>query len=400
LNSFQGMPKSQEMMRSFLMGLLIPGEKFDPPVTAAEAQQYETLTKQLIKISAAAAYPFSARERLQDKVSSYLDDLVHETGDNVLQAEASAMVVRTLLSNVLKDPFAARYRHVNLANAVIAAKVGRYSACRAILKSVGFVSTSMASDNDGMVIGQGETLVNVAPLAIARDAIDKWIDKRRYELAKAARVERDEAARVLVQEDLARREAAAAEEADEEDDEEEEEDDDIANRCTIKVRLDGKKKIHEIEINADEPIRELLQRIPGHDSSSETMDNVQIICAAKRLILKFNDETAMNKTFRSYGFYPTASLVVKGSATVEASTAPKLADRASKNLKKKKRGTHTMQSVGIYGKDDNAKGELIDGGGGVLYEQDVTDDEEEVTPGASPEEETNIESGSDEEEQE
>jgi hypothetical protein len=37
-----------------------------------------------------------------------------------------------------------------------------------------------------------------------------------------------------------------------------------------------------------------------------------------------------------------------------------------------------MQSVGIYGKDDNAKGELIDGGGGTLYEHDVTDDEEEV----------------------
>jgi hypothetical protein len=255
------------------------------------------------------------------------------------------------------------------------------------------------------VIGQGETLVNVAPLAIARDAIDKWIDKRRYELAKAARVERDEAARVLVQEDLARREAAAAEEEDEEDDEGEE-DEDIANMCTIKVRLDGKKKIHEIEINADEPIRELLQRIPGHDASSETMDNVQIICAAKRLILKFDDENAMNKTFRSYGFYPTASLVVKGSSTVDASsssTAPKLADRASKQLKKKKRGTHTMQSVGIYGKDDNAKGELIDGGGGVLYEQDVTDDEEEEAAPktcASPEEATNQESGADEEEQE
>ena len=35
-----------------------------------------------------------------------------------------------------------------------------------------------------------------------------------------------------------------------------------------------------------------------------------------------------------------------------------------------------MASVGIYSKDDNAKGELIDGGGGVWYEHDVTSDDE------------------------
>jgi hypothetical protein len=37
-----------------------------------------------------------------------------------------------------------------------------------------------------------------------------------------------------------------------------------------------------------------------------------------------------------------------------------------------------MQSVGIYGKDDNSKGELFDGGCGVLYEQVVSNDEEEI----------------------
>ena len=45
-----------------------------------------------------------------------------------------------------------------------------------------------------------------------------------------------------------------------------------------------------------------------------------------------------------------------------------------KNLKK---GSHTMQSIGIYAKDDNNKAELIDGGGGVWYEHDVSDDEGE-----------------------
>ena len=34
-----------------------------------------------------------------------------------------------------------------------------------------------------------------------------------------------------------------------------------------------------------------------------------------------------------------------------------------------------MASIGIYSKDDNAKGELIDMGGGVWMEHDITDDE-------------------------
>jgi hypothetical protein len=53
--------------------------------------------------------------------------------------------------------------------------------------------------------------------------------------------------------------------------------------------------------------------------------------------------------------------------------------------KKKKKGTHTMQSVGIYSKDDNAKGNLIDGGGGTWYEHDVTDDEEDEKALPAPE---------------
>jgi len=43
-----------------------------------------------------------------------------------------------------------------------------------------------------------------------------------------------------------------------------------------------------------------------------------------------------------------------------------------------------MQSVGIYSKDDDAKAELIDGGGGVWYEHDVTDDEEEEAEDEDP----------------
>jgi hypothetical protein len=45
----------------------------------------------------------------------------------------------------------------------------------------------------------------------------------------------------------------------------------------------------------------------------------------------------------------------------------------------------TMHSIGVYAKDDNNKGEHIDGGGGVTYEQDVTDDEGEGAEDATEE---------------
>jgi hypothetical protein len=85
----------------------------------------------------------------------------------------------------------------------------------------------------------------------------------------------------------------------------------------------------------------------------------------------------MNKSLREHGLVPAATLVIKSNSNHKDSSATKLAERAA-SKRKKKTGSHTMQSVGIYGKDDNAKGELIDGGGGTLYEHDVTDDEEEV----------------------
>jgi len=73
---------------------------------------------------------------------------------------------------------------------------------------------------------------------------------------------------------------------------------------------------------------------------------------------------------------PKASLVIKfTSADTEERSSGNLRERAAKQ--KKKKGAHTMQSIGVYSKDDNVKGNIVDGGGGTCYEQDVTDDEEE-----------------------
>lgn len=383
LNMFQGMPKSEEMMRDFLMGLLIPGRPFIPPVSATEQKKYLELSTKLLKVAGSAGFSFSARERLHDKVATRLEELVKQTGD-VFDAEQSATTVRSLLSNILRDPYEAKFRTINLANKVVANKVARYPACMAMLKSVGFV----ADHQDTMTIGKNKKIINVTPLSVTREAIDKWIDKTRYEVARAARKRRDEADRERIQAEL------TAGKADEKGSTEEDaaEAEVNPNECNIKLRLDGKKKVHYVALHADDPLSIVLEKLPGLSAGD---GEVQITCVAKRLVVKSTDSEAMNKSLREHGLMPNAAIVVKLATCSQASidvSASKLAKRAA-GKKKVKKGSHTMQSVGIYAKDDNAKGELIDGGGGTWYEHDVSDDEIEQPPAEREEEQHDYEAG-------
>ena len=89
-----------------------------------------------------------------------------------------------------------------------------------------------------------------------------------------------------------------------------------------------------------------------------------------------SNEQAMKKTLRQHGLMPAARIVVKvGTGTNTGTSSLKERAAEKKSLKK---GSHTMQSIGVYAKDDNNKAELIDGGGGVWYEHDVSDDEIEA----------------------
>ena len=255
-----------------------------------------------------------------------------------------------------------KYRSVNLENKVIASKIGDSKICLSIFKSVGFVKSGSE-----MIVGKDKKIVNVAPLMIARDAIDNWIQKNEREMVAAARRRKDMIDRVKVQAEL---EAAAQQEAEEEEEEEEID----STICKLKVRFDGKKKVHEMDLSQDDPISKVLEIFQIKESQE-----VQITCVAKRLVLKSSESSAMQKSLKDHKLMPGASLVVKvgpGSAEVDPSS---LKERAAKKALKK--GSHTMQSVGIYAKDDNNKAELIDGGGGVWYEHDISDDEED---GAEP----------------
>jgi len=385
LHMFQGMPKSEEMLKNFLMGLLIPGHSFQPPVTAKEQETYNEMSTKLMKVAGSAAFSFAARERLQDRVTTLLEDLVTQTGD-VYDAEQTAKTVRALLSNCLRHPADPKFRTVNLSNKVVAAKIAQYPAGVAMLKIIGFQPASELDDNGHalMILGKGKRIVNVAPLSVTRDAIDKWIDKTRYEVAKAARKRQDEQDRVQVQKELA--EAAAAEDAKAKLQQDQGPKVD-PNECKLRLRLDGKKKSHDVVMHADDSLRSILDQIPGFSVDDD--GEFQITCVAKKLIVKSTDTKALSLSLRDHGLLPTAALVVKQRKTTsgggDASTSSSsLSARAAS--RKKKTGSHTMQSTGIYGKDDNAKGELVDGGGGTLYEQDVTDDEEEEAAAAPSEE--------------
>ena len=362
LNSFQGMPSGEEMMKNFLMGLLMPGATFNPPVSAEGMAKYDELSAKLAKTAGAASFSFSARERLQTRMAVQLEALVQAHGGNMADAEDSAKVVRSLISGVIREPYSMKFRRINLQNKKVASLVAAYPPCLAILKSVGF---GMESSGNAMVAGLNKKVVNVSPLSVARDCIDKWIDKNRHTVAADLRKRKDEEERMK----LATLRAAV-------DNEEEDIDEEVdvnPDAVTLEVRFQGKKKTHSIEMHADDSLNMIIGKLPVTLNDGEEF---QIICVGKKLVVKSVENDKLALSLRSLGLTPTAAIVVKLGSQENSESSSSLKDRvaASKNLKK---GSHSMHSIGLYAKDDNVKGNLVDGGGGVMYEQEVTDDDDE-----------------------
>lgn len=195
-------------------------------------------------------------------------------------------------------------------------------------------------------------------------------DKNRYQIAAANRKRKDEIERVRL---AAEAEERAKNDAEMSESEEVEEEDD--NTCIIKLRVEGKKKVHDIVMEEDDSLNTLLAKLPFSVDEEET---VQFTCAAKRLIVKSTDTETMKKTLSELKLTPTASIVVKVGESKAGVSKGSLAERASL-AQKKKTGSHSMHSIGLYAQNDGKKAEEFDGGGGVMYEHDVTDDEDEET---------------------
>ncbi|KAI2494178.1 thioredoxin [Fragilaria crotonensis] len=131
--------------------------------------------------------------------------------------------------------------------------------------------------------------------------------------------------------------------------------------------------MHSIEMHADDSLGMIIGKLPVTINDGEEF---QITSVAKKLIVKSVERDKLALSLRSLGLTPTAAIVVKIGSQAKTESPSSLKDRvaANKNLKK---GSHSMHSIGLYAKDDNVKGNLVDGGGGVMYEQEVTDDEDE-----------------------
>jgi thioredoxin-like negative regulator of GroEL len=367
VNTFQGMPRSEDFMRKFMMGLF-GAAPFSPPLTADEEAKYEELSSKLIKTAGAACFSFSAREKLNDRITTYLDEIVLD--DSIANVEDSATLLRTLCNNIIRNPYDQKYRKVNLENKLVAAKIGQHPKCLAILKSVGFAQGASVEGAKEMVLHKDKKVINIAPLVVARDCIGKWVQSNRKAMAAAARKRQDELDRARL-----KAEAEAVGEVDEDEEVVGDDEGIDPTACTLKIRLDGRKKIHEFVMHQDDPLGVVLDALSIDPSVNN--EEVQITCVAKRLVVKSSERNAMKKTLAEYGLLPSASLVVSTITSKAATTEPSgssLKDRAT--AKKKKSGSHTMQSIGIYAKDDKNKAELIDGGGGTLFEHDVSDDDE------------------------
>jgi len=375
LNSFQGLPRDETMIRSFLMGLMVPGQSFNPPVSEEDKVRYEELSNKLIKLAAGASFSFSAREVLQVRVSKLLDELVTSIGGETGMAVAddSARVLRSLMTNIIQNPFEEKFRKIKLDNKVIASKITKHQPCIAILKSIGFVNEGEAS----MVVAKGKRIVNIAPFVEGRNTIDRWIDKNRYQIAAEGRKRKDELNRAKL---AAEAEEAARNQVDESEEESEEEEAEESNGCNLKLRLEGKKKIYDIKIEdgTEDTLSSLLEKLPFDVDDGEI---VQFTCVAKRLIVKSTDDIQMSKTLAELKLMPSASLVVKiGDGNDTATTKGSLAERAAA-AKKKSTGSHSMHSIGLYAKDDNNKAETFESGG-VLYDHVLSDDEDENEEGS------------------
>jgi len=362
-NSFRGMPQ-EEGLRQFMMDLMMGS---DPEgLTQSDKDRYAQMSMKFAKVAGLSAFPFAVRERLQTRVTDCLNQLVEEYDGDMAGADESAQLIRQMLGKIMENPTETKYRKINMNNRVLAEKLTSFSSAHKLLKSIGF--KELDNEEGKLLFGEpNKPIVNTAPLSLARSAIDKWCQTNQYKIAAAARKRRDEIARTQLAAELeAKREAGELEE------EHQELSDVDENVVYIKVRIDGKNKVHDLELTGDDSLATILERVPGFKASEE----IQIMCAAKRLVIKSSDDEAMAKTLRDHNLIPKASLVIKfTSADTEERSSGNLRERAAKQ--KKKKGAHTMQSIGVYSKDDNVKGNIVDGGGGTCYEQDVTDDEEE-----------------------
>jgi len=378
LNSFRGLPQSEEQLRTFILSIYDNNRQ--------QEDQYKELSIQLAKIAGSSAYPFPVRERMIHRITHNLNELDVET------SMETAQLLQKILSNIIQNPSDKKYRKLNLYRQIFAEKLTPYPPAIRILKIIGFHEEE--HDDDSLIFLFGKTrqkVINIVPLIVGRDCIDKWLEKQHRRsftsaFSSSSPLVETTAKLISCEDSVGEMIDTETERKDDKFKKEGDKYQDATNQDNttthVKFRLEGKNKIREVHIEKDTSLKDfIISHCSGNDITDK-LEDVQITCTSKRLIIKLSDDGAMDKSFTDYGLFPSAFLVVKRSNnSLNSDSMTSIKERAVAKKKKQKKGSHTMQSIGIYAKDDNNKAELIDGGGGVWYEHDVSSDDEKEENG-------------------
>lgn len=363
LDSFQGMP-TEESLRSFVMNLVQGKPNME------KQQEFEELSAKMLKLAALSQFSFAAREKLENHIKKILTNLTETIGMEA--ATDQAQLLRKLLSNITNNLSEEKFQKVNTAHP----KLAHISpVLLKVLTSVGF---SKSDKLYTLKKPQNAVIINPASIWITIGVIDKYVDENRYMVAKLKRQAKDDALKAEL--DLPNQ-SEVTEQVVQKSNKKSAIDPNIVQ---LKMRLQGLKKVHSIELQRSSALSELLPYLKNiSDFDDNDVAKVQLTCAAKRLVINLTPER-LQETLEELKLYPAANIVIKLPSVQSTTDINSLTDRAKVN-REKKRGSHTMASVGIYSTEDNAKGELIDGGGGVLWEQDVSDTEDEGNAADLPE---------------
>jgi len=274
---------------------------------------------------------------------------------------------------VLAHPFDDKYRTVNMDKDKIKATLGASPPALAVLRLAGFAPSAANYALTGYA--------DVARLAVVRSCIDDFgkaeEGRARDEVRKAKEQEDVEAMRmeqeefdkqasIVEEEEKAKRDAAARE---------------AMGKCQIRFRRQGKTNAETSVVVKDTTMRDFLATVV------DDVDAVTVTCINKKKVISSDD---WDQTMEDLDLLPGCTLDITG-----GEGSPVAAPSASTRKKAMKRGSHSMASVGIYSTRDGKKGELIDGGGGTVYEQ-VTESESEEGSEESSEESSEADSESEE----
>ena len=223
--------------------------------------------------------------------------------------------------------------------------------------------------------------VNVAPLSIITDCVDKFVKVQRTKFLNERRAGEDDKAKEGIQKMLDEEEKTKAEirakaeaekqaellkEAEKRKAEAEKMKQlEIDGQVRLKWRLSDKKKTHVSEFSEDDPIQALFVQVLNHTEGDEET-TFTLTCAAKKIVLN-SSSVESETTFADVGLVGSCSVVIAQDGGIERASSGEINEegramaRQRRKSKRRGNGPATLHSIGVYSKNDNKKNVYSDG---------------------------------------